>query len=161
MADRNAAHGRMVGRSAYGSGYSGSSPVIVPSFHVPDLYLLALAKTRFFLHFFCFFLLFFFLSKTWRNVRKRKDSLLRKRKDSSCFPCALLRKRKDSLLRKRKDFRVRALLNSHVFLRNHKDQLLQKCWLLHFRSKKSLEWNPYVFLEYPVHRCLLRIARPI
>ena len=70
---------------------------------------------------------------------KRKESLLRKRKDSSCFQCALLRKRKDSLLRKRKDFRVRALLNSHVFLRNHKDHLLQKSWLLHFRPKKSLE----------------------
>ena len=58
------------GRSAYGSGYSGSSPVIVPSFHVPDLYLLALAKTRFFLHFFPFFCSFFFLSKTWRKRKK-------------------------------------------------------------------------------------------
>ena len=31
------------------------------------------------------------------------------------------------------------LLNSHVFLKNHKDHPLQKSWLLHFRPKNSLE----------------------
>ena len=55
-------------------------------------------------------------------------------------------------------FRVHALRNSHVFLRNHKVYLLQKGWSAHFCPKESLQWNPYVFLQCPHHKRLLPLA---